>query len=266
MTDPWISLQQDLISDQIFIPRIPAELREGLVKVDGRTETFSTSTFLRISVQTCMLVCTLLPFRSPIPEGINLPAGAVGCGCFRSAFLLAQCGCFRSAFTLAVVAATPVVANVVRRSIGFMVNMEFESELSVCVLEHLKEVGSQPTALRRQWLACASVSAARKATRTRTVSQCQMVGIEEALEVVDVPSADLDLHLRMEALDVALKSEVISVVEAHVIKMTRVEGVELAELARALNLPDATLQKRRRRAEVRLREAIADIETSLRQD
>ena len=48
--------------------------------------------------------------------------------------------------------------------------------------------------------------------------------------------------------------------------MTRVEGVELAELARALNLPDATLQKRRRRAEVRLREAIADIETSLRQD
>jgi len=168
--------------------------------------------------------------------------------------------------TLAIVAATPVVANVVRRSIGFMVNMEFESELSVCVLEHLKEVGSQPTALRRQWLACTAVSAARKATRIRTVNQCQMVGIEEALEVVDGPSSDLDLHLRMEALDVALKSEVISVVEAQVIRMTRVEGMELAELARALNLPDATLQKRRRRAEVRLREAIADIETSLRQD
>jgi hypothetical protein len=37
LTDPWLSLQQDLISDQIFIPRIPAELREGLVKLDGRT-------------------------------------------------------------------------------------------------------------------------------------------------------------------------------------------------------------------------------------
>ncbi|MEI6700873.1 MAG: hypothetical protein WCL38_03855, partial [Actinomycetota bacterium] len=48
------------------------------------------------------MVCTLLPFRSLIPEGINLPAGAVGCGCFRSAFLLAQCGCFRSAFTMVV--------------------------------------------------------------------------------------------------------------------------------------------------------------------
>ena len=112
--------------------------------------------------------------------------------------------------TLAIVAATPAVTNVVRRSIGFMVNTEFESELSVCVLEHLKEVGSQPTALRRQWLACASVSAARKTTRIRTVSQCQMVGIEEALEVVDVPSSDLDLHLRMEALNMALKSSAIS--------------------------------------------------------
>ena len=168
--------------------------------------------------------------------------------------------------TLAIVAATPAVTNVVRRSIGFMVNMEFESELSVCVLERLKEVGTQPTALRRQWLACASVSAARKATRIRTVSQCQMVGIEEALEVVDVPSSDLDLHLRMEALNGALESEVISVVEAHVIRMTRVEGVEFAELARALNLPDATLRKRRRMAELRLRDALSEIDALVRQD
>jgi len=164
---------------------------------------------------------------------------------------------------LAVVAATPAITNVVRRSIGFMVNMEFECELSVCVLEHLKEVGSHPRAFRRQWLACASVSAARKEARARTFGKYIPVGIEEALEVVDVPTSDFDLHLRMEALDLALKSDVISIVDAQVIRMTRVEGMGLDELARVLNVSDATLQKRRRRAELRLREAVTDLGTLL---
>jgi DNA-directed RNA polymerase specialized sigma24 family protein len=167
-----------------------------------------------------------------------------------------------SLVSLGLVVITPAVARAVKRAGVRARSSEFFDELSVTLLEALREVAAVPVTSRRAWLAATAVRRARAATR-RPAGQLQVIHLDDSIDVEAISDAEADAS-RLEGRELALWTAIAEgIVDEEtwiVIDATRGFGFSLADFADYLDVNYETLRSRRSRAEAKLREFILDVE------
>ena len=170
----------------------------------------------------------------------------------------------RNLASLGLVAITPAVTRAVSRAGGRARSSELLDELSVTLLEALREVAAVPVSSRRAWLAATAVRRARAATR-KPAGQLRVIQLDDSIDV-EAPSdaeaeiEDSRLERREMALWTAIAEGIVDEETWIVIDATRGFGFSLADFASYLDTPYDTLRMRRSRAEAKLRDFILDVE------
>jgi len=168
----------------------------------------------------------------------------------------------RNLASLGLVAITPAVTRAVSRAGGRARSSELLDELSVTLLEALREVAAVPVSSRRAWLAATAVRRARAATR-KPAGQLRVIQLDDSIDVEAPSEAEIEdsrLERREMALWTAIAEGIVDEETWIVIDATRGFGFSLADFASYLDTPYDTLRMRRSRAEAKLRDFILDVE------
>ena len=166
--------------------------------------------------------------------------------------------------SLVMVAVTPAVARAVSRAGVRSRSSGLFDELSVTLLEALREVAAVPVSSRRDWLATTAVRRARSTTR-RSAGQLQVIHLDDSIDIEATSYAEAEIEdSRLERREMALWGAIAEgIVDEEtwiVIDATRGFGFSLADFADYLDVNYETLRSRRSRAEAKLRNFILDVE------
>lgn len=157
--------------------------------------------------------------------------------------------------TLVMVGVTPAVEAAVARCVSYIGRAAFAEELLVTLLEQLRQVGEQPTELRRRWLAASAVAGARAATRGARRRSIAAIALPDDFDLAEVSDDDGWREELLAAMWLAVGT-IISNDDFVLIDCTRIWGVELSWMADRYGISYDAARKRRCRAEAKVRDFI----------